>query len=137
MPLVLYRIVDDFDGLERNEDGDYEDGYSRIQTRELIEGWVTGATDGAPNLMVASTDGAPTDGARVGSQQPAVNGRPVTLTRSSQDSAAPSRRSKARHQAQARQSICPTLIIETILLTHCAKGRSFCRGSRKVEDGLL
>ena len=39
MPLVLYRIVDDFDGLERNEDGDYEDGYSRIQTRELIEGF--------------------------------------------------------------------------------------------------
>ena len=37
MPLVLYRIVDVFDGLERNEDGDYEDGYSRIQTRELIE----------------------------------------------------------------------------------------------------
>ena len=87
MPLVLYRIVDVFDGLERNEDGDYEDGYSRIQTRELIEGWVTGATDGAPNLMVASTDGAPTDGARAGSQHPSVNGRPVTLTRSSQDSA--------------------------------------------------
>ena len=39
MPLVLYRIVDVFDGLERNEDGPYEDGYSRIQTRELIEGF--------------------------------------------------------------------------------------------------
>ena len=39
MPLVLYRIVDDFDGLERNEDGDYEDGYLRIQTNELIEGF--------------------------------------------------------------------------------------------------
>ena len=34
-------------------------------------------TDGAPNSMVASTDGARTDGARVGSQQPSVNGTPV------------------------------------------------------------
>ena len=37
MPLVLSRSVDDFDGLERNEDGDYEDGYLRIQAGELFE----------------------------------------------------------------------------------------------------
>ena len=56
-------------------------------------------------------------------EQYGVNGRPVTLTRSSQDSAAPSRRSKARHQAQARQSICPTLIIETASIASCINQR--------------
>ena len=39
-------------------------------------------------------------------------------------------------QAQAKQNICLMLIIETILSTHCTKGRSFCRGFEAIEDGL-
>ena len=49
----------------------------KVETSDWDKRRVTGATDGAPNSMVASTDGAPTDGARVGSQQPSVNGTPV------------------------------------------------------------